>query len=151
MKKLILLALLATPTLTTQIEAAPAKKKTKVAAQWRPSYAAALAEAKKTGKPIFVDFFTTWCGPCKYLDAVTYKDPKFVAASKNWILVKVDAEKNAANIKLAEKYRVEGYPTILFLKPNGKEVGRSVGIDPAKPLVAEMKKVAVKAAGGKSI
>lgn len=152
MKKLQLLALLCAPVLLSSVQAAPAKKKTAAAkVQWQPSYAAALAQAKKTGKPIFVDFYTTWCGPCKYLDAVTYKDPKFVAESRNWVMVKVDAEKNPANVKLAEKFRVDGYPTMVFLRSNGKEAARAVGGLPATMLVPQMKKAAEKAGGGRSV
>lgn len=152
MRKLQLLALLCAPVLVSGIQAAPAKKKTAAATvKWQSSYAAALAEAKKTGKPVFIDFYTTWCGPCKYLDDVTYKDAKFVAESRKWVMLKIDAEKNASQVKLAEKFRVTGYPTMVFLKSNGQEAGRTVGGLPAKMLVPEMKKAADKASGGKRI
>ncbi len=155
MRKLHLLALLCAPILLSGVQAAPAKKKvarkTAAKVRWQPSYAAALAQAKKTGKPIFVDFYTTWCGPCKYLDDVTYKDPKFVAESRNWVMVKVNAEKNNASVQLAEKFRVEGFPTMVFLRSNGKEAGRTVGGLPAGVLVPQMKKAARKAGGGRSV
>jgi thiol:disulfide interchange protein len=150
MKNWGLLALLALPTIASSVPAAPAKKAAG-AVKWHPTYESALAEAKKTGKPVFVDFYTTWCGPCKYLDAVTYKDAKFVQESKNWVLVKVDAEKNPSNVKLAEKFKVTGYPTMVFLKSNGKEADRAVGGYPPEMLVPKMKKAAQKAIGGKSI
>lgn len=157
MRKLFLIALLAVPFLASSVDARPAKKrvakkrvvKTKVF--WRASFASALTEAKRTGKPIFVDFYATWCGPCKYLDAVTYQDRRFVAESKKWVMVKVDAEKNAANVQLATKYKIEGFPSMLFLRPNGKESGRAVGGYPPEMLVPKMKKAGQKASGGKSI
>ncbi|PQV63233.1 Thioredoxin-like [Abditibacterium utsteinense] len=157
MKKLLLCAFVALPVLAPKSNAAPtrkvviAKSNSKTKVNWRASFPAALAEAKRTGRPIFVDFFTTWCGPCKYLDAVTYKDPRFVAESKNWIMVKVDAEKNKANVQLAQKYKVEGYPSMVFLKPGGKESSRVVGGYPPEMLVPEMKKAAIKAAGATRI
>ncbi len=152
MKKLLLLSLLATPFLTPIADAKPAKK-TAMAAKvnWRASFPAALAEAKRTGKPIFVDFYTTWCGPCKYLDAVTYKHPKFVAESKKWVMVKVDAEKGAANVNLAKKFKIDGYPSMIFLQSDGKETDRAVGGYPPELLVPKMKKAGEKAGGGKSI
>lgn len=152
MQKLLLSALLALPLLTATAQAKPARKK--VAASqvvWRASFPAALAEAKRTGKPIFIDFYTTWCGPCKYLDAVTYKDARFVAESKKWVMVKVDAEKNAANVKLAKKYKINGYPSMLFLKPSGKEADRAVGGYPPELLVPKMKQAGQKAGVGKLI
>ncbi len=151
MKKLSLFALLCAPLLVSSAHAAPKPKIAAKAVQWQPSYAAALAEGKRSGKPIFVDFFTTWCGPCKYLDAVTYKDPTFIAQSRHWVMLKVDAEKDTANVKLAGKFRVEGYPTLLFLKSNGNEADRSVGFMPAGALVAQMRKAAEKANGGRRI
>lgn len=153
MKKLLLTAVLALPILAANTHAAPQKKaaKAKATVKWHSTLASGLAEAKKTGKPVFVDFYTTWCGPCKYLDDVTYKDAKFVAESKKWVMVKLDAEKGNTNIKLAEKYKISGFPSMLFLKSNGKEVGRAVGGYPANLLVPEMKKAASKAGGGQRI
>jgi protein disulfide-isomerase len=151
MKNWGLLALLALPTIVSSVPAAPAKKKAGATVKWHPNYTTALAEAKRTGKPVFIDFYTTWCGPCKFLDEVTYKDAKFVAESKNWIMVKIDAEKNKTNVQLAQKFKVEGYPTMVFLKPNGKEADRAVGGYPASMLVPKMEKAAEKALGGKSI
>lgn len=152
MKKLILSALLLMPFAAPSAHAKPTKKLPASAkVNWRASFPAALAEAKRTGKPLFVDFFTTWCGPCKYLDATTYKNPAFVAESKKWVMVKVDAEKNAANVQLAAKYKIDGYPSMLFLGAGGKETDRAVGAYPADLLVPKMKKAALKAGGGKAI
>lgn len=152
MKKLLLFSLLAAPFLSSVADAKPTRKSAMSAkVNWRPSFPAALAEAKRTGKPIFVDFYTTWCGPCKYLDAVTYKHPRFVAESKKWVMVKVDAEKNAANTQLARKYKVDGFPSMIFLQSSGKEADRAVGGLPPELLVPKMKKAVLKAGGGKSI
>ncbi len=155
MKKLLLCSLLSLPLLAISAQAAPAKKaapaKGAGAVKWGYSYPAALAEAKRTGKPIFVDFYTTWCGPCKYLDAVTYKHPTFIAESKNWIMVKLDAEKGPANVQLAKKFKIDGYPSMIFLESNGKEADRAVGGYPPEMLVPKMKKAGMKAGGGKAI
>ena len=154
MKKLLLSTLLALPILAAGADAAPKKKavraKSSAKVKWHLSMASGLAEAKKTGKPIFVDFYTTWCGPCKYLDDVTYKDAKFIAESKKWVMVKLDAEKGP-NDKLAEKYKIEGYPSMLFLKPNGREASRVVGGYPANLLVPKMKQAGYAAGGGQRI
>lgn len=158
MKKLLLCAFLALPILASSSSAAPTRKirrakaaKPKAKVNWRPSLAIALAEAKRSGKPIFVDFYTTWCGPCKALDIYTYTDRKFIAQSKNWIMVKVDAEKNTANVKLAQKYRIENFPSMLILRPDGREFGRLLGYYPAKMLVSKLKKAGVSASGGTRI
>ena len=64
---------------------------------------------------VLVDFYTTWCGPCKKLDETTWKDP----GVKDWlakeaICLKIDAEKEMA---LADKYRINVYPTVLLAPP----------------------------------
>lgn len=53
----------------------------------------ALAAQKKQAKPIFMDVYTDWCGPCKQLDKVTFHDPAVVKyISENYYAVKFNAE-----------------------------------------------------------
>lgn len=112
---------------------------------WHTRFAPALAQARKTRKPIFVDFYATWCGPCKMLDEYTYTDKAFIQESRKWVMVKLDAEANKENARLAEKYQVSGYPTLTYLKPDGKAVASSVGYWDAKGLIKQMKAAAAKA------
>src|ERR1043165_4916001 len=82
----------------------------------------ALAAAKKDGKVVMIDFFTTWCVPCKQLDKTTWPDPEVQKwVGEKTVALKMDAEKE---LELAKKYNITGYPTILFLKPDGQELGR---------------------------
>ncbi|MCK4659600.1 MAG: thioredoxin family protein [Phycisphaerae bacterium] len=76
-----------------------------------------LNKAKAQKKLVFVDFYASWCMPCKMMDATTYKDPKVVDFLKQQVIaLKIDAEKQ---VKLAGKYHVNGFPTLVFLKPDG--------------------------------
>lgn len=53
----------------------------------------AIAAQKKNPKPIFMDVYTDWCGPCKMLDKNTFQDPKIVAfVNKNYYAVKFNGE-----------------------------------------------------------
>ena len=129
-------------------QAKPAKKEQKAArVNWQPSYWAAQKAAKRSGKPLFIDFYTDWCGPCKILDQTTFRDPQFVAYSRGWIMVKVNPEKSEFGRKLAEKYRVQGYPSMIFTDGRGTKHGEAVGTYPAKMLIPAMKKAAKKAGG----
>ncbi len=86
---------------------------------------AACKLAADRKKILVVDFFTTWCGPCKKLDKVTWHDEKVVAWLKeNAVALKIDAEAQEA---LATKYRVSAYPTVLLLRADGTEIDRLVG------------------------
>ena len=90
-------------------------------------YKQVLAEAKAKHKKIFVDAYATWCAPCKQLQKTTFKDPKAAAYyNKNFINISVDVEKGNG-IGLAEKWNIEGLPTLLILDENGKAIADHVG------------------------
>lgn len=95
----------------------------------------ACASAEKEGKVVFIDFFTTWCPPCKKLDAVTWKDAEVVRwLGEKTVALKRDAEEEE---ELAERFQLEAYPTLVFVRPDRSELGRLVGFhEPAKFLSA---------------
>ncbi len=89
------------------------------------SFSAAQTQAAKDSKLVFVDFFTTWCAPCKLLDTTTWINPQVMALLREKVVaLRIDAEKEK---ELAKQYRIEAYPTMLVLKPDGTEVDRYVG------------------------
>ena len=102
------------------------------AINWLTDLPPALAKAKETGQPIMIDFFATWCGPCKMLDAKTYSDPRVATASTNWLMVRIDVDQKQA---LSQYYAVQSIPTILVLSPEGKELRREVGFIPPGPML----------------
>lgn len=86
----------------------------------------AFADAKKSGKPILIDFFGIWCPPCNQLNETVFDTPRFHEKSKSFELLQVDVDKEAS-WKLKDKYKVGGYPTILFVNSKGEEMYRFVG------------------------
>jgi thiol-disulfide isomerase/thioredoxin len=83
------------------------------------------AAAEGGDRFVLVDFFTTWSAPCKKFDETTWKDGEVLDwLARQAIGIKVDAEKDAA---LAARYRINVYPTVLLLRPDGTEIGRLVG------------------------
>lgn len=125
--------------------AAPLRKNAKprrapvAAVRWQPTYAKALALSKRTGRPLFVDFYTTWCSPCQYMDKVAFRSPQFAAAARGWVLVKVDAERELA---LAQKLGVSLYPTFVMLDKRARPIGRITGARRAPEMAAALRHAA---------
>ena len=88
---------------------------------------AAQKRALKEKKVLFIDFYTSWCAPCKVMEQSVFKDVLVSDyMNENCISIRVNAEKgNGPNMKIA--YAVDAYPTMLFYSPNGDEVARKVG------------------------
>ena len=84
----------------------------------------AEAQARAEGKPLFVDFETTWCGPCKIMDEWVYTADGVVDASAAVIAVKVDGDER---LDLKDRFGVTGFPTMILLAPDGEELRRTSG------------------------
>lgn len=92
------------------------------------SFKEALEQAKSQDKLLFMDAYTTWCGPCKRMSANTFPDPAVGEYyNTNFINIKVDMEKEEGP-KLAQTYSVGSYPTLLYLDGDGKVVYRTSGM-----------------------
>ena len=95
------------------------------------TYEQILARAKQENRYVFVDFFATWCGPCKRMDEKTFTDAKVQDLLNSMIAADWDAEKDP-HVAVAKQYKVSAYPTLLVIGPDGKEVDRYLGyMDPA--------------------
>ncbi len=91
------------------------------------TWAEILAKAKQQNKYVFLDAYTTWCGPCKWMDKNVF--PTAEAGeyfNKNFVNAKIDMEKGEG-LDIAKKYNVQAYPTYLYVDGNGDLVHRVVG------------------------
>lgn len=97
---------------------------------------AAKAMAAESGKLIFIDCYTVWCGPCKWMAANTFKDPSVAELfNDKFINLKVEMEKDADGKELSMKYEVRAYPTLLIIDSKGKLVKKTVGAQDANGLI----------------
>jgi thioredoxin-like negative regulator of GroEL len=92
---------------------------------WVKDFAAATKQAKAENKIIMVDCWTDWCKWCKVLDTTTFRDESVVRESRRLVNVKVNGDQSR---EFVSKYRVTGYPAILFLDRDGREVYRVMGM-----------------------
>lgn len=91
------------------------------------SWEDALKRSKEEGKPIFLDISASWCGPCKMMKSRTFSNidvGEFY--NTNFINVMVDGEKGEG-IDLARKYKIRGYPTLIFVDVNGNVIDKTAG------------------------
>ena len=90
------------------------------------------AEVIQSDKPVLLDFWASWCGPCRMLGPVIDQLGSELTDVK---VCKIDVD---ANQDLAAKYKVETIPTLVVFE-GGKEVKRSVGVQPKPAILAMLK------------
>jgi thiol:disulfide interchange protein len=107
----------------------------------------ALALAKTEDKLVMVDFYADWCPPCRMLDSYTWPDP----AVQAWLQEKTVAIKNNVddNPEVWAKYRFKGIPILIFLRPDGSEVGRLSGFRPPQQFLKDADQLLAANAAGK--
>ena len=95
-----------------------------------------LQKAKSENKIIFMDAYTSWCGPCKAMQARVFPDKKVGEYfNENFVNVKIDMEEGEGP-SLGLKYPVRGYPTLLFIDAkSGKIVNQALGYKTTEQLL----------------
>lgn len=93
------------------------------------TFAEVLHKAKEEGKMLFIDCYTSWCGPCRMMATQVFPQKKVGDYfNEHFVSFKIDMEKGEGP-ELKNKFSVRAYPTFLFLDGDGKEINRIVGGD----------------------
>lgn len=98
-----------------------------------------LKKARKVDKLVFVDCYTSWCGPCKILSQKVFtNDTVGTFFNEHFINSKFDMEKDSCGVMLRKKYQISAFPTLLFIDPKTEEVvHKVVGACDVKLMVEE--------------
>lgn len=95
------------------------------------SWSEALSQAKEENKLIFVDAYTSWCGPCKLMAKQVFTDKKVGKFyNQNFINVKLDVEKGEG-IDFGNTYNIKAVPALLYVNGDGKIVREYSGYQAA--------------------
>lgn len=101
------------------------------------SFEKAIKQARSSGKLIFIDVHTSWCGPCKEMAKTTFTDSEVGKVfNQRFINLKIDAEEDADGPMISKAYTVSAYPTLLFINGEGKLVRKLVGKQSKEKLLA---------------
>lgn len=104
---------------------------------WTASFSEGVRQAKAQGKPLMVDFFATWCGPCKMMDQKTYTDAAVQSELANWISVRVDVDRDP---RLSQQYKIKSIPTTVLFTADGKPISSTSGFMPPKEFISLLSK-----------
>ena len=95
-----------------------------------------FSELINDNKPILIDFYADWCGPCKAMAPILKEVSKEVGKSAR--VVKIDVDKNP---QLSQKLQVQSIPTLMIFK-DGELKWRHTGLESAPKLVDRLKQLA---------
>jgi protein disulfide-isomerase len=110
--------------------------------KWSEDLVATMKLAQQTGKPVLIHFYGDDCPPCRMLEKRAFKDPQLIESiHSNLLAVRINAQRDT---KTAAKFRVNRWPTDVYLYPNGQEIYRNISAQDPSAYEKTVLKVAEK-------
>jgi len=94
---------------------------------WETNLQAALADAARQAKPVFIQFHATWCGYCRLLETKTLTDPRVRQALGDFVALKIDVDKDPVT---RETFAVGPIPALFITDAGGKVLHQQLGYLP---------------------
>jgi thioredoxin-related protein len=96
----------------------------------------AMAKARADNKLVFIDAYTTWCGPCKMMDKQTFNDEDVAAFfNEKFVNLKLDMEQGDG-LTIQQRYKIVAFPTLLFLNADGEVIHKALGFQDPEQFLA---------------
>ena len=109
---------------------------------WLADETQALAQAKRDGKPLLVDFGASWCLPCKEMERQTFANPDVKAELSRFVLLRIDcSEGSPERDRLQKKYDSETLPSVLLFNARGERVAKLAEFTPPDKLLPILKQI----------